>query len=480
MAKTPALHRPPPANDTAVPRQSGSLNRSGTPLPTQLRQRYESALHHDFAKVRIHDDAEAARSAQAQSALAFTQGVDVVFGAGQYRPQTVQGQALLAHELRHVQQQSHLGVRWLQRRPPWEDRGDPFEADADDAADLFHARGSRRHGGTLPYRQAMESIIPSPAQPPAAQLPDGRDPVLTDDRSIFDELRQYVTALPGRVRALIASGASSEPWLRADNEYLLAALRVLDRLVTDLSGPRFVVRFDQPAGTSAAASYDFVNDEMHLRRYSGNEQRTLVAIDLVHEYTHILQDRAAESVFARQTAPQAATRAEDLANEIDARRQQVYIGELLRVLHDPIPSDQIFGEQLTNRVFRGQFEAERTATTPHARAAARQQYTQSIETAYAAQLQTNASIRRYRIDLLVNNHALLYWDLPGQDSSQDLGELPETLSSRQQLVGLLTSRVRALPEFSRLFQGSDGQSFATLTFEVAWRGEPVCGFGLQP
>ena len=39
------------------------------------------------------------------NAKAFTTGRDVVFGAGQYSPETSIGMRLLAHELTHVQQQ---------------------------------------------------------------------------------------------------------------------------------------------------------------------------------------------------------------------------------------------------------------------------------------------------------------------------------------------------------------------------------------
>ena len=59
------------------------------------------------------------KSAQLISALAYTVGSDVVFGSGQYRPETGEGQKLLAHELTHVMQQhtvrANLGPPMLQR-----------------------------------------------------------------------------------------------------------------------------------------------------------------------------------------------------------------------------------------------------------------------------------------------------------------------------------------------------------------------------
>jgi hypothetical protein len=78
----------------------------------------ESYFGHDFRLVRVHTDARSAESAQAVNALAYTVGQDVVFGAGQYTPDTGQGQQLIAHELAHVVEQSahSSGVPQLQRQ----------------------------------------------------------------------------------------------------------------------------------------------------------------------------------------------------------------------------------------------------------------------------------------------------------------------------------------------------------------------------
>jgi hypothetical protein len=64
---------------------------------------------YDFSQVRIHHGAQAAESARAVDARAYTVGRDIVFGAGQYAPHTAAGRRLLAHELTHVVQQSHGG-----------------------------------------------------------------------------------------------------------------------------------------------------------------------------------------------------------------------------------------------------------------------------------------------------------------------------------------------------------------------------------
>lgn len=88
------------------------LNRGGRPLPGSACGFFEPRFGHDFSQVRVHTDAKAARLAEAVSARAFTLGRDIVFGTGQYAPDTFSGRRLLAHELTHViqQQDNPIGV----------------------------------------------------------------------------------------------------------------------------------------------------------------------------------------------------------------------------------------------------------------------------------------------------------------------------------------------------------------------------------
>jgi len=92
------------------------LSSPGTPLDAPTRSFFEPRFGHNFSKVRIHADHEAARSAHAVNALAYTVGNDVVFGAGRFSPNTKSGQQLLAHELTHVVQQSSGGVHDVQHK----------------------------------------------------------------------------------------------------------------------------------------------------------------------------------------------------------------------------------------------------------------------------------------------------------------------------------------------------------------------------
>lgn len=92
------------------------LHSPGQPLDVGTRSFMEGRFGHDFQHVRVHSDPRAAESAAAVGALAYTVGSDVIFGAGQYAPDSAQGRYLLAHELTHVvQQQSTPKEPRLQR-----------------------------------------------------------------------------------------------------------------------------------------------------------------------------------------------------------------------------------------------------------------------------------------------------------------------------------------------------------------------------
>lgn len=80
----------------------------GLPLDANARAFFEPKFGYDFSHVRIHADSKASESARAIDARAYTLGRNIVFGQGQYTPNSKEGLKLLAHELTHVVQQSSL------------------------------------------------------------------------------------------------------------------------------------------------------------------------------------------------------------------------------------------------------------------------------------------------------------------------------------------------------------------------------------
>lgn len=92
--------------------QINAIRGLGQPLPLSVRGFFEPRFGRDFSGVRVHQDVRAAESAKAINARAYTTGQDVVFGAGEYTPETPEGKRLLAHELTHtIQQKSSSGVQ---------------------------------------------------------------------------------------------------------------------------------------------------------------------------------------------------------------------------------------------------------------------------------------------------------------------------------------------------------------------------------
>ncbi|WP_406641292.1 DUF4157 domain-containing protein [Amycolatopsis sp. WGS_07] len=83
--------------------------RGGNPLEPDIRHLMEQRFGQDFSQVRVYSDGTAAESAAWLGAKAYTVGERVVFGTGEYRPETTEGRRSLAHELAHVVQQRRGG-----------------------------------------------------------------------------------------------------------------------------------------------------------------------------------------------------------------------------------------------------------------------------------------------------------------------------------------------------------------------------------
>jgi hypothetical protein len=105
---------------------------AGRPLDSATQTRMESLFGQSFSHVRLHDDMGAAALSRDLGARAFTVGSDVSFAAGEYRPGTPVGDALIAHELAHVVQQT--GSRSEPHASGGDHENDPCESDADASA----------------------------------------------------------------------------------------------------------------------------------------------------------------------------------------------------------------------------------------------------------------------------------------------------------------------------------------------------------
>nr|WP_320014342.1 DUF4157 domain-containing protein [uncultured Desulfobacter sp.] len=79
-----------------------------TNMPDEVKTGMESSFNTDFSHVTVHPNSSKAPEV---GALAFTQGSDIHFGPGQFKPGTSSGRELLGHELAHVVQQSQGRVQ---------------------------------------------------------------------------------------------------------------------------------------------------------------------------------------------------------------------------------------------------------------------------------------------------------------------------------------------------------------------------------
>ena len=94
------VNRKEAGGNTAPPVVSGILSSGGgQPMNSGTKQFMETRFGRDFSAVRIHTGSRAAESAAAIQARAYTNGLNIVFGAGEYQPESERGKRLLAHEL---------------------------------------------------------------------------------------------------------------------------------------------------------------------------------------------------------------------------------------------------------------------------------------------------------------------------------------------------------------------------------------------
>lgn len=157
-------------------------NACGRPVPEAVRDAVADKMGRTPNDVRLHTDARAAAAAKALNARAYALGRDIVFGAGQFAPDTASGRRLIVHELIHALQQRHApagakiaGV--LDRDDPLERKaeriagevvrgrsGGPVEA-LPSAAPVVMREESAGKPGEKPESEEVETAFGSPAWP---------------------------------------------------------------------------------------------------------------------------------------------------------------------------------------------------------------------------------------------------------------------------------------------------------------------------
>jgi hypothetical protein len=210
------------------------LQNRGEPLEEPVRQEMESRFGRDFSNVRVHSGSNAAESAQALQARAYTVGDQIVYGAGQYDPHTHEGRKLLAHELTHVAQQPDGAAPPASDSLRVSDPSEPAEAEAHSLSDRV-ARGEavvpavtannvvardRDQSQSKPQVQGPDAQPEqSKPEPETADLTARLDKIAQNYRDMIADARKkgYNVAADNLQRFLDGAGGVKKldvPWLR--------------------------------------------------------------------------------------------------------------------------------------------------------------------------------------------------------------------------------------------------------------------------
>ncbi len=256
-SRAPAPTRTPsaPGAPTAPAQSRGSAalamrlpSAAGQPLDPEMRGEFEARFGMSLGDVRVHSGTDADAASRALEARAFTIGSDVGFRAGQYRPQSGTGRALLAHELAHVAQFARAGAPSSELHDAAvSDESHPLEGDARAVA-TQEARGedwrytpAAARAGTI-FRDP--ETAPPPAKPVEHLLADGENfkwigavnaPILVVRTSWLIKtvgVSRGATTVDGSAHpkfmtAVLSALIDRYPWAAAEREQTLKDVRTL-------------------------------------------------------------------------------------------------------------------------------------------------------------------------------------------------------------------------------------------------------------
>jgi outer membrane protein OmpA-like peptidoglycan-associated protein len=161
------------------------LSSPGKPLDAASRGFFESRFGYDFSRVRVHADSQAAESARAVNAEAYTVGRHLVFDEGKYQTQSPRGRELLAHELTHTIQQRH--ATFPAGPLAIASQTDPGEREAERAA------------SSLSYRRPISLAEGRPVAIQRQPNPGAPTPRLDLGRSLAENASPFMAASLGSV-----------------------------------------------------------------------------------------------------------------------------------------------------------------------------------------------------------------------------------------------------------------------------------------
>jgi hypothetical protein len=135
-----------------------TINSNGHPIDHSTRSFMERRFGHDFGNVQIHNDSQAHQSSSDIGAKAYTSANHVAFGPGMYRPGTLAGNWLLAHELAHVIQQSGGRGNVVQKSPADDKKYGSYEDYEKLVTEHKWCRDSEWSGSRHPGQQCFREL----------------------------------------------------------------------------------------------------------------------------------------------------------------------------------------------------------------------------------------------------------------------------------------------------------------------------------
>jgi hypothetical protein len=169
------------------------------PLAPELAEDLGRQFRHDFSRVRVRSESDAARVLGAD---AFTIGQEIVFAPGRFAPHTIRGRELIAHELAHtIQHGDRDGIAGAFRlsRP-----GDALETQADSAARCAATGVMPPVVGPSPHAAGLVSLKRTAAYDHGASesalLDSPEDTYQTRVDAMLEQLRTDPSDRSGRLR----------------------------------------------------------------------------------------------------------------------------------------------------------------------------------------------------------------------------------------------------------------------------------------
>ena len=277
IQRSGATAAPGAAEPAAPPIVEQVLAGSGQALDGGARAFMETRFARDFSRVRVHADAQAAASARAVNAHAYTIGDHLVFATSRYEPATRAGRRLLAHELTHVVQQTGAQAGIVQR-----DLATPPPAAVREQDDLTDAQIQaaiqfNQHRYNAANTRLIQSLLGGEVT--GAWTPD-------NIRAIAVTQREYGLTSDGKVGDATFRFLNNEQRLEGmstSNANCLTAFQV------DSAGATPIVR-DAPSGTCTLSGFIRTASQFSSRcRCADFEYRQFVR-------GHVLHNRAGAQV----------------------------------------------------------------------------------------------------------------------------------------------------------------------------------------